>query len=447
MRIEGKTRHRRRLEAVLAGVVALLAWAAVPTARAVPPIEHWQLANGARVYLVSAHELPMVQLRVVFDAGSSRDPPGQRGLGNLLVQMLSQGAAGIGVDAIAEGFERLGAEFSAAADRDMAAVELRSLSDPARLDPAVALFAKLLAQPDFPEDALARLRARTRVALRQDRQNPGRVAQKRFYAELYGTHPYAHDPLGDEAGLEAVTRADLVDHHRRYYVGRNAWLVIVGDVTPRAAQRLAERVLGGLPAGEPAPPLPPVAPLSGARTVRVPFASTQTHLLVGQPGLTRGDPDYFPLYVGNYTLGGGGLVSRVSEEIREKRGLAYSAYSYFLPLREPGPFVMGLQTKNESAPEALRTLRRVLVDFVARGPTDEELAAAKKHITGAFPLRLDSNRKIADQVSVIAFYGLPLDYLERFPRQVEAVSAAEIRAAFQRRIHPGRMLTVILGGR
>jgi zinc protease len=451
MVIEGKALRRRRggcrVGFIPAAAVVLFAWALALPARAAPPIEHWRLANGARVYLVSAHELPMVQLRVVFDAGSSRDPAGKHGLGNLVAQMLRQGAAGLGADAIAEGFERLGAEFAATADRDMVAVELRSLSDPARLDPAGELFAKLLARPDFPEEALERERARLRVALQQDRQNPGRVAQKHFFAELYGTHPYAHDPLGDEAGLKAIARADLVAHHRRYYVGRNAWLVIVGDVTRRAAQQLAERLVGGLPAGEPAPPLPPVAPLAAARTVRVPFDSTQAHLLVGQPGLRRDDPDYFPLYVGNYTLGGGGLVSRVSVEIREKRGLAYSAYSYFLPLREPGPFVMGLQTKNESAAEALRTLRGVLADFVARGPSDEELAAAKKHLTGAFPLRLDSNRKIADQVAVIAFYGLPLDYLDAFPRRVEAVTAAEIHSAFQRRIDPGRMLTVVLGGR
>ncbi len=414
---------------------------------AAPPIEHWTLDNGARVYLVSTHELPMVHLRAVFDAGSSHDPAGKRGLSNLVALLLQQGAGGLSADDIAEGFERLGAEVSALAERDMAVVDLRSLSDPALLNPAVDLFAKVVAQPDFPQPALERKRARLRVALQQDRQSPGRVAQKRFLSELYGMHPYAADPLGEEAGLGAIARADLVAHHRRYYVGRNAWVVIVGDVGRRAAERLARRVVGALPAGEAATPLPPVPPLERARTVRIPFDSSQTHIFVGQPGITFDDLDYFPLYVGNYILGGGGLVSRISEEIREKRGLSYSAYSYFMPLREPGPFLMGLQTKNENAKLALRTLRTVLADFIAHGPTDEELMAAKKHITGAFPLRLDSNRKIADQVTLVAFHGLPLTWLDEFPRQVEAVTAAQIRAAFQRRMHPGRMLTVILGGR
>lgn len=422
-------------------------WLLHAPAVAAPPIEHWTLDNGARVYLVSTHELPMVQWRVVFDAGSSRDPAGKRGLGNLLAQMLRQGAGGLSADAIAEGFERLGAEFSASVERDMAVADLRTLSDPARLEAAIELLAKVLAQPDFPPEALERERARLRVALQQERQSPGRVAQKRFFEELYGTHPYAADPLGDESALAAITREDLVAHHRRYYVGRNTWVVIVGDLGRRAAERLARRAVGTLPAGEAAPALPAVRPLTQARTVRVPFDSTQTHIFVGQPGITRGDPDYFPLYVGNYTLGGGGLVSRISEEIREKRGLSYSAYSYFLPLREPGPFVLGLQTKNESAESALRALSSVLADFVAHGPTEEELTAAKKHITGAFPLRLDSNRKIADQLAVVAFYGLPLNWLDEFPRRVEAVTVEQVRAAFQRRVHPGRMLTVILGGR
>jgi zinc protease len=416
-------------------------------ALAVPKIEHWTLQNGARVYLVSTHELPMVQVRVVFDAGSSRDPPGRRGLAHLTGRMLEEGTGELSADDIAERFEGLGAEFSAAVERDMATVSLRSLTDPALLDPAVELFARILTQPSFPEASLDRERERLRVALRRDTQSPGRVAQKLFWRELYGEHPYAHDPMGDEAGLGAVTRTALLEHHQRYYVGRNAWVVIVGDVKRRQAKRLAERLAGALPAGEPAARLPAAALPDTGRATRVDFAATQTHILMGQPGLRRLDPDYFPLLVGNYTLGGGGLVSRISTEVREKRGLSYSAYSYFQPLRVEGPLVLGLQTKNESRDEALEVLRRVLKVFVANGPTEQELTAAKKHITGAFPLRLDSNRKIADNLAVIGFYNLPLTYLDDFPGNVEAVTAGQVRDAFRRRVRPERMLTVTVGGR
>jgi zinc protease len=328
----------------------------------------------------------------------------------------------------------------------MATVDLRSLSDSKLLDPALELYARILANPSFPQSNLERERERLLVTLQRDAQSPGTIASKAFYRELYGSHPYASDPQGDEASIRAVTRADLVAHHQRYYVGRNAHLVIVGDVTKRSARKIAERVLGGLPSGAAAPALPVVDNLTQAHQRRVDFPATQSHVYVGQPGIVRNDADYFPLYVGNYILGGGGLVSRLSTEVREKRGLSYSVYSYFLPMRASGPFVLGLQTKNTQRDEAMKLVREVLAAFVQDGPTAEELDAAKKHITGAFPLRLDSNRKIADNLSVIAFYGLPLTWLDDYIPRVEAVTVEQVRDAFQRRVHPDRLVAVVVGG-
>ena len=162
--------------------------------------------------------------------------------------------------------------------------------------------------------------------------------------------------------------------------------------------------------------------------------------------MARNDPDFYPLYLGNFVLGGSGLVSRLSQEVREKRSLSYSVYSYFMPLREPGPFLLGLQTKNSQRAEALAVVRRVLKEFVEKGPTPEELAAAKKNVTGGFPLRIDSNRKIAEYLTVIGFYNLPLTYIDDFIPRIEAVTAEQIRDAFRRRVHPERMLTVVVGG-
>jgi zinc protease len=177
----------------------------------------------------------------------------------------------------------------------------------------------------------------------------------------------------------------------------------------------------------------------------MPHPATQAHILLGYPGITRTDPDYFPLWVGNYILGGGGFVSRLTEEVRQKRGYAYSVYSYFMPLREAGPFQIGLQTKKEQAEEALDVVRATLDEFIAKGPSEKELKAAKDNIIGGFPLRIDSNRKIADYLAMIGFYGLPLSYLEDFPKNVEKVTAAQIRDAFRRRIDPGRLVTVVVG--
>ncbi len=427
-------------------MLALCFLAFIPQAEASPKIQHWTLANGARVYFVETHELPMLQIRAVFDAGSSRDPADKAGLASLTSAMLDEGAGRLTADDVARQFEGLGAEFGAGVDRDMATVSLRSLSDSSLLDPALDLFSKVLSNPSFPEASLERLRAQSLVALQKEAESPGAVAEKAFFRELYGEHPYAHDPRGDQASLKSITRDDLVAYHRQHYVGANAWLVIVGDASTRQARSIAGRLVGRLPAGRALIPLPVVRALHAPQQKKIAFPATQTHIYVGQPGMRRGDPDYFPLYVGNYILGGGGLVSRLAVEVREKRGLSYSVYSYFLPLRMPGPFMVGLQTKNDQRNEALKIVRKVLADFVAKGPTEEELEAAKKHITGGFPLRLDSNGKIAEYLAVIGFYGLPLTYLDDFIPRVEAVNAEQIRDAFRRRVHPDQMVTVIVGG-
>jgi zinc protease len=412
---------------------------------AAPQIQHWTLKNGARVYFVEARDLPMVQMRAVFDAGTVRDPSGKEGLSQLTAHLLREGTGEMDADAVANRFESLGAQFGAGSDRDMTTVSLRSLTDRALLDPAVTLFADLLAKPSFPGESLARERARALVGLSRDAQNPGAMIEKAFYRELYGEHPYGRDPSGTETSLRAIRRDDLRAHHQRFFTGRNAWFVIIGDLRRGDAEKLAERTVGALPAGEPAAKIAAVKPGS-AHTRHLAFPAQQSHLRIGLPVMTRNDPDYFPLHVGNYILGGGGLVSRLSDEVREKRGLSYSVYSYFLPLLEAGPFTLGLQTKNAQRAEAVKLVRQVVAEFVDKGPSDKELEAAKKHLTGAFPLRLDSSSKIADNIVVIAFYGLPLTWLDDYNRRVEAVTVEQIRDAFRRRLPPDKLTTVTLGG-
>lgn len=435
----------RRCATLVAGLVILSSYMLV--AHASPRIKHWTLDNGARVLFVESHEIPMVQVTAVFDAGAARDTSAKSGLATLTNRLLRAGAGGFNADQIADAFEDKGAEFAADAQRDMAIASLRSLSDRELLMPAVKLFAQLLATPAFPQDSLERERQRALIGLQQSAQSPAEVANKAFYRTLYADHPYANHPEGDVAGLKAIMRDDLIAFHGRYYVGANAVLAIVGDVSVREARRIARHVLGGLPPGEHAPALAPIPEATAAgKPLRISFPSSQSHILMGAPGITRPDPDYFPLYIGNHILGGSGLISRLSDEVREKRGLAYSAYSYFTPMRERGPFFMGLQTRNAESARALQVMRDTLEKFVADGPTEKELEAAKKNLTGGFPLRLDSNSKIADNLAVIGFYGLPLDYLETYISRVEAVTAAQVHEAFLRRIHPARMTTVIVGG-
>ncbi len=430
-----------RRAAALTALAMLLAPVAAP---ALPAIQTWTLANGARVYFVPARDLPMVDVRVVFDAGSARDGA-HAGLARLTNTLLADGAGDLDADQVATRFDALGVRFGSGALRDMAWVSLRSLSEKETLDAAAALVARVLTAPRLAPADFRRERARMRVARKAAEQSLGEVAERAFYRALYGSHPYAHPPGGTARSLAAITRAEVLRFHRRYYAGRNAVVAIVGDLDRDGARALARRVAGALPAGAPAPPLPAV-PAPAARTVEIRRTSTQTHVRIGTVGMRRGDPDYFALYVGNHVLGGGGLVSRLSQEIRERRGLSYSVYSYFVPMHRRGPFVMGLQTRNGQAREAVSLLRAGLRRFVADGPTEAELAAAKENIIGGFPLRIDSNADIVEYLAMIGFYRLPLDYLQTFPQRVRAVTRAAVRDAFRRRVDPQRLVTVVVGG-
>jgi len=408
-------------------------------------IEHWQTTNGARVYFVAAPDLPMVDINLVFDAGSARDGD-HPGIGQLTANLIDDGTETMNADAVASRFEALGARFNTQSLTDMASISLRSLSDAPHLNPSLATMTEILKAPAFDEGALQRERRLQIAQIQSEQESPEDIAYRTFMAALYGQHPYAGDPLGATETLAAIGRGDVQAHYRRFYVAANAVIAIVGDLNLNQAKQVADQLSGALDSGAAPPPVAPAKPLSQAETVTREFPSSQTHIMIGQPGMRRGDPDYFTLYVGNHILGGSGLVSRISEEIREKRGLAYSAYSYFTPMRVEGPFTMGLQTRNEKAEEARQLMIDTLRNFIEKGPTDAELRSSKQNITGGFPLRISSNRKIVGYLGAIGFYKLPLNYLDTFNDRVNAVTKAQIVDAFRRRIDPDRLVTVMVGG-
>ncbi len=410
-----------------------------------PKIETWHTSNGAKVLFVASTELPIVDLRIAFDAGAAKDGH-QPGLALLSNGLMTEGTGDLGPSDIAKHFENLGARFSNSSHRDMAIVSLRSLSDQELLQPAVDMLAQLIAKPSFPLESYERERKRLLISIQSQKESIGSVASKAFYKAIYGDHPYSHPPTGTEASVNKISLDDIKKFHRHYYVANNASIAIMGDLNLEQAKQLAEQLIGLLPKGAPAALPTPPAPRDKGEVLRINHPSQQTHILMGQPGMTRTDTDFFPLYLGNHILGGGGLVSRLSEEIREKRGLSYSAYSSFTPMRVNGPFTLGLQTRNDQADEAADVLRQTLVDYIKTGPSDDELKAAKQNITGSFPLRLASNNSIVEYLSLIGFYDLPLDYLDTFNDNIEAVSKEDIIDAFQRRVSPDTMVTVIVGG-
>lgn len=409
-------------------------------------IQNWRTPQGANVLFVETHDLPLLDISVEFAAGSAYDGAQNSGLASLTRYMLALGAAGMSDNDIARRFEDVGANLGGSLDRDRAGLSLRTLSSAREREQAIDIFIKVLQRPDFPQAVLEREKARTIANLKQALTRPEVLLERAFYRALYGTHPYALSPGGELETLPALQREQLNAFYRGHYTAANATLAIIGDIDRPAAEALAIRLTQGLPAGTPPPPLLPVMEKSDAVIERINHPATQSHILLGQPGVKRGDADYFPLYLGNYVLGGGGFDSRLLKELRQKRGLVYSASSYFIPQRELGPFELGLQTERSQAENALGVARETLAEFVRRGPTPKELQQAKNNIVGGFPLRLDSNKKILEYLAVIGFYGLPLDYLEVFPRKVQAVSASEIQQAFQRRIRLDALTTVIVGG-
>ncbi len=416
------------------------------TVFAIPQIQHWQTNNGANVYFVAAPDLPMLDVEVVFDAGSARDG-NKPGLSMMTSGLLKEGAANLSADQLAEKLDDLGAKISASVEKDMASVKLRSLTKPSLLQPALDLFELVLTQPSFDANSFERLRQQTIISLKYQQQSPSSIAERAFYGAVFGNHPYAQLSSGTIKSISALTLTDLKQFYKRYYLANNATISIVGALNRKAAENLANKLVNQLPIGKLPAPLPEVAALTKGQTIEINHPSTQTKILIGQPGVARGVHDYFALYVGNYILGGSGLVSRLAEEVREKRGLAYSTYSYFLPLRVAGPFIASVGTSNKTVDQALNVVKNTIRKFMVNGPSEKELKVAKQGITGGFPLKIKSNSDIIGYLSVIGFYKLPLDYLHKFNENVETVTVEMIKTAFQQRLDLDKMITVMVGKR
>ncbi|MDB5807649.1 MAG: insulinase family protein [Betaproteobacteria bacterium] len=421
---------------------AVALFAAVGTAQAALPVQTWTAKSGAKVLFVESRSIPMLDVNIDFDAGARYDTLAKSGLASMTNGMLGLGAEGMDEESVANGFADVGAQRGGSADNDRAGASLRTLSSAPEREAALKLFANVIQTPTFPEPVLVREKQRSIAGLKEAETKPEAIADRAFSKAMYGNHPYAFDPT--EQSVTAISRADIEKFYHDNYSAKRAVVTMIGDISRAEAEAIAEQITVKLPAGAPPPLLPPVG-APDTTPIRIPHPASQAHIMIGAPTLKRGDPDYFPLMVGNYVLGGGGFVSRLMREVREKRGLAYSVYSYFMPLKDEGPFQIGLQTKKEQVPEALDIVKRVVADYVANGPTAKELQAAKDNLIGGFPLRIDNNRKLLDNLAVIGFYNLPLDYLDTWTANVERVTVAEVKADFAKRVHPDALASVVVG--
>lgn len=409
--------------------------------------QHWKTTNGAQVYFSQSKQVPMVDIAVVFAAGAARDGE-HPGIAQFTNNMLSEGAGKLNADQIAQAFDSVGAEFSSSVDHDMAIVDLRSLVDAKFLQPALNTFIQIINSPSFPLDSFQRLKKQTLQSLKLQQQSPEITAKKAFYAALYGQQPYGHPILGTTASVSALIPGQLQQFYQQYYVANNAIIVIVGDLTRETATTIANQVTANLPAGKPATQLALAKPdtlAPAGKLQKIPFPSEQTHILLGQIGISYQNPDFFPLMVGNYILGAQPLIARLFKQVRIERGLAYSVASQFKPLQENGPFVIAMQTRTDKAMEALEVSKKTLTDFIQHGPTDKELEAAKKSLIGSFPLGIASNSAIASKLVLLSFYNLPLDFFDTYREKIAAVTIPQIQQAFAKHLKPTEFSTVMVG--
>ena len=429
-------------------------WAICSMARAALPIEHW-VQDGVNVYLVRSPGIAMVDFQIDVDAGGRRDPSRLPGRTAMMASQLDSGiralhgsgrsAPALDENQLGEAWADLGASFGAHAGADRLSFTLRSLTAPDVLEPAVELAARQMAHPAFPAEVWARDQRRTAASLREAETRPATQVGRAFNQAVYGEHPYGWRMT--QESLARIGVADLVAAHEQALSRCGAKVSVVGALDRVQTERWVSRLLTHWPQKpcESRPVVPEVAPLTAAREVRIPFDSAQAHVMIGQPGHARKDPDFLVLSVGNYILGGGGFNSRLTEEIREKRGLTYGVYSTFIPGLHAGAFMVSLQTRPDQAEEALKIAREVVSRFVREGPTEAEMAAAKANLLGGFALRIDSNRKLLDNVANIAWNQLPLDYLDTWQAQVQKMTAREVQQAMARVLQPERMVTVVLG--
>lgn len=403
-----------------------------------------QLPNGL-VWLFSRQTgLPLVTFQLLIRAGTLEEPPELAGLANLTAQLLLSGTRTRSASQIAKELDFLGARLKAAGGDDFASLSLTVLTKdlPAALD----LFQDVLLHPAFAPAEVKRKVTQIKAALQSDEDEPGVVAGRTFAKELFGAFPYGRPVQGTPQGLSAIKPKDLAEFHGRYFRPNNAILSLAGDLTREEARQWVTRIFGSWPAAPiPAPKLPPIPPLNESRVLVVNKDISQANIILGHLGIARRNPDFYACQVMNYILGGGGFSSRITDNIRVNRGLAYSVGSSFNAGLEPGPFAVTLETKNVSAGEAVAQVLDEMQRIRTEPVTAMELADTKSYLIGSFPRKMDSLDKRAWLLGYVELYGLGLDYPWRYPQLIRDLTPADIQKAAQKYLQPEKYLLVTVG--
>lgn len=424
-------------------MVACAAAAAAPPASGLgPQVVESTLPNGATLLVSEQHNLPMVLVSIIVDAGARRDPANLAGLANLTAQLLTEGTTKRSAAEIKDAIDFVGGSLGAGAATDYASISLQVLRKD--LDIGLELMADVLLHPIFQAAELERRREAILASIRAGRDNPSEVANRAFRRAIHGTEPYGHSVAGDEETVPRIGRGDVREFYRQYYRPEGAAVIVVGDITAAEARRRIETALRAWRGSSGAKFVYPDQARPDVRKVHIDKAVSQASIILGHPGIARDTPDFEAISVMNYILGLGGFSSRLMESVRTKAGLAYSVTSYFTLNKAPGSFRVEMQTKNESAADAIALARAEVERIRTEEVSDEELDDAIRYLTGSYPLRLDSNSNIADFIAQVWLHDLGFDYADRYIERVKAVTKEDVLRVAKKYLHPDEFVEVIV---
>jgi len=415
----------------------------VPSAHAGMVPKRSVLSNGLVLLTSEQRALPMVSIELLIDAGSRYDGANQEGLANLTSKLLTYGTKRRTAVQISETLDFIGAGLEAGSGQDVASISMTVLKKD--LATGLELFADVLTASTFPQVEIDRQKQEIIASLKAMEEDPGAVAQRTFAAALFPGSPYGRLVEGTEASVKSLQQKSLKEFYARYYRPNRSIMAVVGDVSEQEISQALNQAFRGWSKGEPSSqPLVP-AKIGAPQALRVTRDLTQANIIMGHNGVPRGNPDYYAIQVMNYILGGGGFSSRVMDSIRNERGLAYSVYSYFSAEKSHGSFQFIMQTKNETAQEAIRLANEEIQRIREQPVTEQELNDAKDYLIGSFPLRFDTNRKVANFLAQVEFFQLGLDYPERYGDLIRKISGADVQRVAKQYLQPEKLITVTVG--
>jgi len=400
------------------------------------------LDNGIVLLTSEQRGLPMVTLKLLIDAGSRYDPAGREGLACLTARLLTYGTRSRTALQISEALDFIGGSLNTACDDESAGITLTVMKKD--LSRGLMILADVLTASTFPPEEIDRQKQAVIAAIRAKSENPGDIAYRKFSEALFPQSPYGRPAEGTEESVKKIERSDLMEFYRSFFRPNRTILAAVGEIGhPEALKRLTKALQGWERGPETKDSVP--SPRAGAGDIiRVQKSITQANIVIGHEGVPRSHPDYYAIQVMNYILGGGGFSSRLMDSIRNDRGLAYSVYSHYDTGKYVGSFQIVMQTKNETANEAIRITKDEIQRIREKGVSDEELKAAKDYLVGSFPLRLDTNRRIASFLAQVEFFELGLDYPDRYPELIGRVTKADVLRVAKRYLQPEKLIVVVV---